>query len=122
MILWKGNAGAYPYSLGMNGGTMWYSVPTGAIHNFYVNGVSECQINSAGLTVFGNVSTETFSIVDSGSYGANQYQLFMLPPTATTPARIQTIQQGIGYNQNLILQGENPSGNVGIGTTYKYNK
>jgi len=115
LILWKGNAGAYPYSLGMNGGTLWYSVPTGAIHNFYVNGVSECQINSNGLAVFGNVSTETFSVVDATSY-TNQYQMFMLPPTSTTPARIQTIRQGIGYDQNLILQGENLSGNVGIGT------
>jgi hypothetical protein len=43
MILWKGNAGAYPYSLGMNGGTMWYSVPTGAVHNFYVNGTSNMK-------------------------------------------------------------------------------
>jgi hypothetical protein len=114
IILWKGG-GNYPYSLGMNGGTMWYSVPNGAIHNFYVNGVSECQINSAGLTVFGNVSTQTLAVVDATSY-TSQFQLLISTPTSTTPARIQTIQQGIGYSQNLILQGENLSGNVGIGT------
>jgi hypothetical protein len=115
LILWKGGGG-YPYSLGMNSGTMWYSVPNGAIHNFYVNGISECQINSAGLTVFGNVSTETFAVVDSTSY-TNQFQLLISAPTSTTPARIQTIRQNIGFSQNLILQGENLSGNVGIGIT-----
>jgi hypothetical protein len=36
IILWKGGGG-YPYSLGMNGSTMWYSVPNGVVHNFYVN-------------------------------------------------------------------------------------
>ncbi len=115
IILWKANASAHPYSLGMNGGTMWYSVPTGAIHNFYVNGVSKYEINSGGVAVFGNVSTQTLAVVDATSY-TSQFQLLIISPTSTTPARIQTIQQGIGYSQNLILQGENLSGNVGIGT------
>jgi len=115
LILWKGNSGAYPYSLGMNGSTMWYSVPGGAIHNFYVNGVSKYQINSGGVAVFGNVSTQTLAVVDVTTY-TNQYQLLISSPTSTTPARIQTIQQNMGYTQNLILQGENLSGNVGIGT------
>ena len=53
IILWKGG-GNYPYSLGMNVGTMWYSVPVGAIHNFYVNGTSIYQINSTGMSVAGN--------------------------------------------------------------------
>jgi hypothetical protein len=55
MILWKGNAGAYPYSLGMNGGTLWYSVPTGAVHNFYVNGTSILTIAAGGLVSTGPI-------------------------------------------------------------------
>jgi hypothetical protein len=48
IILWKGGTG-YPYSLGMNGGTMWYSVPVNAVHNFYVNGTSILTIASGDL-------------------------------------------------------------------------
>jgi len=61
LVLWKGDAGAYPYSLGMNGATMWYSVPNGAIHNFYVNGTSTYQINSTGATLTGalNITSTT---------------------------------------------------------------
>ena len=39
----------------------------------------------------------------------------MSPPNATTPSKIQTIQQNIGYNQNLLIQ--ESGGNVGIGLT-----
>ena len=68
------------------------------------------------LDVRGRIFTQTMSVVDSTSY-TNQYQLLVSPPTSTTPASIQTIQQNIGFGQNLILQGENLSGNVGIGTS-----
>jgi hypothetical protein len=46
----------------MNGGTLWYSVPTNAVHNFYVNGTTRCEINGTGaiitgaLTVNGNMN------------------------------------------------------------------
>jgi hypothetical protein len=53
-------------------------------------------------------------VVDSSST-TNQYQIAISPPTATTPSTIQTIQQGVGFNQNLILQAAAGSGNIGIG-------
>jgi hypothetical protein len=52
LILWKGG-GNYPYSLGINGGTMWYSVPGTSIHNFYVNGTSKFQVNPSGVGLTG---------------------------------------------------------------------
>jgi hypothetical protein len=73
------------------------------------------------LDVRGRTFTQTMSIVDATSY-TNQYQLLISPPTSTTPASIQTIQQNMGFGQNLILQGENLSGNVGIGITNPQNK
>jgi hypothetical protein len=74
LILWKGNAGAYPYSLGMNGGTMWYSVPTGAVHNFYVNGTSRYEINSSGATLTGQLNiTHASTAANAGAGGFYVY-------------------------------------------------
>jgi hypothetical protein len=69
LVLWKGDASAYPYSLGMNGGTMWYSVPNGAIHNFYVNGTSRYQINSTGATLTGQLNITHSSTSANGANG-----------------------------------------------------
>jgi len=38
LILWGGSAGTYPFSLGMNSYTMWYSVPASGQHQWYING------------------------------------------------------------------------------------
>ena len=54
------------------------------------------------------------SAVDPSST-TNQYQIYMVAPNATTPSKIQTIQQNIGYNQNLLIQ--ESGGNVGVGLT-----
>ena len=51
LVLWPGGSGVYSYALGMNGGTMWYNVPSGAIHQFYVGGVSTFYINGSGTTI-----------------------------------------------------------------------
>jgi hypothetical protein len=55
------------------------------------------------LDVRGNIFSQGISVVDSTSY-TNQYQLSISPPTSTTSSQIQTIQQGVSYNQNLNLQ------------------
>jgi hypothetical protein len=55
------------------------------------------------------------SIVDASTY-TNQYQLVLIsPPTATTPSSLQTMQQNVGLNYNLILQCS--AGTIGIRTT-----
>ena len=36
-ILWPGSTSNPPYSLGIDGGTLWYSVPQYAVHKWYVN-------------------------------------------------------------------------------------
>ena len=51
IVLWPGDSSGYAYALGMNGGTMWYNVPSGAIHQFYVGGVSTFYINGSGTTI-----------------------------------------------------------------------
>jgi hypothetical protein len=47
-ILWPGSGSTHPYSLGMNTNTMWSSVPSGAQHQWYVNG-------NLGMTLSNNL-------------------------------------------------------------------
>ncbi len=46
LILWPGAPDNTPYSFGIAGGTLWYSVPTGAIHAFYVGRTERMRINN----------------------------------------------------------------------------
>ena len=46
IVLWPGDASYHPYSIGMAGSTMWYSVPTGAAHRFYLNGGEKLTVNN----------------------------------------------------------------------------
>ena len=61
LVLWVGDANTYPYSLGINGSTLWYSVPSGSSHKFYVNGSLITTISSTGLSTTGTISGTTFS-------------------------------------------------------------
>jgi hypothetical protein len=49
IILFGGGATAYPYSLGINSSTLWYSTP--ANHTFYCNGINMLTLTSSGTTV-----------------------------------------------------------------------
>ena len=57
IVLYQGGTGVYPYSLGISGGTLWYSVPTGASHKFYVNGAEQLSITSTNVNIPKLVST-----------------------------------------------------------------
>ncbi len=55
-ILWPGVPDNTPYSLGIAGYTLWYTVPTGAIHAFYVGTTERMRIDSTGnVTCTGNL-------------------------------------------------------------------
>jgi hypothetical protein len=145
IILYVGTASVHPYSLGMNSSVLWYSVPAGTSHIFYVGGSPITTISSTGLSTTGIINAST-NLQEAGTnltskylqlsggtltgnltmsadfraaniqVGGTAYQLLITPHTATkTYTEIQTIQQGIGYNQKLALQPI--SGNVGIGLT-----
>ena len=60
LILWPGTSATYPYSIGINGSTLWYSVPSGAQHNWYVGGASKLSLSNTLLSL-------TASILISGS-------------------------------------------------------
>ncbi len=61
LILAAGTASIYPYSLGINTNTLWYSAPSGASHKFYNNGVNTFTIDSTALTNYN--SSTTFGII-----------------------------------------------------------
>jgi hypothetical protein len=53
LILWDGGAG-YSYALGIDSGTLWYGVPVGASHKFYVGGDVKMIIASSGYVGINN--------------------------------------------------------------------
>ena len=59
IILYVGTASVHPYSLGMNSSTLWYSVPAGTSHIFYVGGSPITTISSTGLSTTGLINAST---------------------------------------------------------------
>lgn len=70
LVLVQGNGSTYPYSIGINTNTMWYSVPTAATHNFYVNGTEISRINNGGILVTGGVNATNIVSTGDSSVGA----------------------------------------------------
>jgi hypothetical protein len=72
IILKSGTASTtYPYSIGINTNDMWYSIPSGSIHNFYINSNSILQINSSGVGITGTLNATT--IQEAGTSLASKY-------------------------------------------------
>jgi hypothetical protein len=44
-------ASSHPFSLGIDNSTLWYSVPYGCFHNFYIGCVAIVSMNSIGLGI-----------------------------------------------------------------------
>ena len=40
IVFWITGSTTYPFSLGTNGSTLWYSVPAGSYHKFYYGGTN----------------------------------------------------------------------------------
>jgi len=80
IILWPGADNNTPYSLGIAGGVLWYTVPTGANHVFYVGTTERTRINTSGfvgintndpkchlqVNGIGNINNGSASVVQNG--------------------------------------------------------
>jgi len=66
------SGGQCDYALGIASNTLWYNVPTGASHNFYIDSTSIATISSTKLTVIpttSSTSTTTGSATFAGGVG-----------------------------------------------------
>jgi hypothetical protein len=75
-------------------------------------GIGTTNPGTYKLFVSGNIRTSSMVFYNETN---TAYELLVTGPSPTAPANIQTIQQGVGFNQNLTLQAA--GGNVGIGTS-----
>ena len=73
LILRIGGTGVHPYSLGVNANNMWYSAPSGASHNFYINGgTAKTSILSTGLTTTGILNASTINTTTNTNVASPQ--------------------------------------------------
>lgn len=75
-------------------------------------GIGTTNPGTYKLFVSGNIRTSSIVFYNETN---TAYELLVTGPSPTAAANIQTIQQGVGFNQNLTLQAA--GGSVGIGTT-----
>jgi hypothetical protein len=72
IILWAGAVGALPYSLGINASTLWYSVPAGSSHIFYVGGTNRLSLSSTMTTIATDLTiNKTNNFIQFGATNGN---------------------------------------------------
>ena len=72
LVLWVGTASVYPFSLGINNSTLWYSVPSGSSHIFYVYGSAITTINNTGIITTGLINAST-NLQENGTNLSSKY-------------------------------------------------
>lgn len=128
IILYKADALSYPYAIGMNSSTMWYSATIGGVHNFYIGGTSIMMISSSGAVVSG-ISAAT-SFTENGVPLSTTYQpkinTYTISPAGTATFNAGTLTFDLSAYQTsaslgttyLKLDGTNwMTGSLGIGTS-----
>lgn len=104
IIMWPGNAGAHPYSIGVNSdNTMWSSVPTGATMKSYIGGNIVTTMNSTGLGIGTTTPAYKLDVVGDINYTG------ILRQNGVAYIGSQWSNSGA----NVFITGSN----VGIGTT-----
>jgi hypothetical protein len=137
-ILYVGTASVHPYSLGINNGVLWYSVPSGSSHIFYVGGNPITTISSTGLSTTGLINAST-NLQEAGTNLSSKYLKLDGTNTMTGVLKFNNLVQnkvislydaatpnnfqyvGIGANNGLVLScfatGDAFRFNVGATTT-----
>ena len=106
-----------------SGGNVGIGTLTNITEKLFVNGNIKATnlIANTRITAEGDVRSPLITVYNSA---VSSYEIYINAPSATTPAVIQTIQQGTGFNQSLTIQAAG-TGTVSIGTTsvgtYKLN-
>jgi len=102
VILGSGNTGVYPYSIGMIEGTMWQSVPSGAQHQWYINGVVGMTFSNYMLGI--GVSNPSFALDVKGS-NVNSYNIAQFESTCNTALMVTYGDVATRYS-GMVTQGD----------------
>ena len=73
VVLWPGTSTSYPYSLGMNSSTMWYSVPGGSFHQLLVNNTEVMRVTAGGVSQTGLISWPVSGASSGMTWGPGPY-------------------------------------------------
>jgi hypothetical protein len=104
LILYQGASPTYhPYSLGINASTLWYSVPTGAKHSFYINGTEYLTINTGG----------SINVVSADTYIGSFKHTNLTQGLGLTYNSIEAI--GTNSTQNITIKSKS-TGNIYFNT------
>lgn len=105
LVIWRGGAGAYPYSTGINSNEWWFNTPAGTApgvkYAFYVNASRLVTINISGMDVGGTVSANSFV----GSYTGSGAGLTGITNTNLTAGSFSNIT-GVGTLGSLTISGQ----------------
>jgi len=119
LIIYPGSSGSQSMALGFASSQLWYNVPTGNYHNFYVAGTSVATITSTGVNAT-NLNT-TGTLTSSGAIYANGNSLIF--PNAISDFKISlwgTNNYGFGIKASTLAyfsQNYHNFYNSGVSTT-----
>ncbi len=99
LVLYQGTASVHPYALGIDSSTLWYSVPTGASHKWYVNGANTMILNSSGNVGIG--TTNPSSILHIKKTNNNNYIKIDAGSSASYYGGISFCEDGIWYGHTI---------------------
>ena len=121
VILYQGSTNQYPYSLGINGSTLWNSIPTGSQFIWYTGGSNSMSLNN-GLLSMGQLSmysnAPNFEMSGNGN-GGTAVCYIGGGGAASGQAKTAIISQatGVGYclaNLHLCVNTANGSVNTSL--------
>jgi hypothetical protein len=90
------------YAFGIAGSTLWYEVPSSAVHSFCTNAVEIMKISSSGVQMFAS-GVETLRANSTGTYVAGDMVLSNGGSLVLNPLASTTVQGG-GRGINLWTQ------------------
>ena len=102
LIFKSGAVSVYPYSIGTAATQLWYSVPAGATHNFYVNGgTAITSISSTGLSTTGLINAST-NLQEAGTNLTAKYLRLNGASAMTGTLNGTTINASTNLQENAV--------------------
>jgi len=108
LILWNGDATTNPpFSLGINNSVMWYCVPSGSSHIFYVGQATQiATITSSGITSSNSITitnTATNSLIFDNALNNTKIQLYGSANGYSFGINTNTLRYDVPLNGNHIF-------------------